>query len=600
MSHRHEIEIELKYEVVRRGGGDGYLVAPELGPYKPAGPVRSVGLEDRYVDTADWGLAKAGFAARLRSGSRGTLMSLKAAATGKGPLEKRREIEGPADPDLGPGAWPDSAARTTILELIDDRPLEELLTIRQQRRTRKIETDGGTAELSVDEVEVLCGGATLDSFDELGVELKSGPEEPLAELAAMFDRDEGLRQVSRSKLDRAAEAVRRALPGMPESVRRRWQDAPAELPSGRPSGSRRSRPTSAKGKAAEGREKTVASMATGDGVADGPATRVDGTTREPAPAQPTKPGPRTLGVVPDDSLPEAAGKVLRFHFTRMQNREAGTRSGSDTEDLHDMRIAVRRMRAAWRVFDGAFKPGRTRRLRRRLETISDRLGAVRDLDVLIEGLEAYCAGLDPEQRPGLDSLLALWEHQRAGARKLLIAELDSGGYAAFVREMGEFLADGVNSAAFVPGPTAPHRVRDRAPSLIWRCYESVRAYELVLPWADMETLHRLRIATKWLRYALEFFAETLGRDGPNLLARVVALQDYLGLLHDADVAAKLARDELVARAGELSRVEAEAIGSYLHYREREVARRRRALGPVWRAVDGAPFRRALGRATAVL
>jgi hypothetical protein len=80
----------------------------------------------------------------------------------------------------------------------------------------------------------------------------------------------------------------------------------------------------------------------------------------------------------------------------------------------------------------------------------------------------------------------------------------------------------------------------------------------------------------------------------------MALQDFLGCLHDADVAAKLARDVLVARAGELTRLETETIGAYLHSREREVARRRRALGPIWRAVVGAPFRRALGRATAAL
>ena len=55
-----------------------------------------------------------------------------------------------------------------------------------------------------------------------------------------------------------------------------------------------------------------------------------------------------------------------------------------------------------------------------------------------------------------------------------------------------------------------------------------------------------------------------------------------------------------ARAGELSKVETEAIGAYLRSREREVARRRRGLGPIWRAVNGAPFRRALGRATAAL
>ena len=284
----------------------------------------------------------------------------------------------------------------------------------------------------------------------------------------------------------------------------------------------------------------------------------------------------------------------------MRSREKGTRDGSDLEDLHNMRVATRRMRAAWRIFDDAFKPGKTKKLRSRLRTVSDRLGAVRDLDVLIDGAESYRLGLDKEAQPGLEPLLALWRRQRNAARDLLIAELDSGHYSSFIDDMKEFLDAGANEAATVASPTLPHRVRDRVPSQIWAAYESVRAFELVLPWADVETLHQLRIATKWLRYDLEFFGETLGPDSERLLDRVVALQDFLGCLHDADVAAKLSRDILVARSGELSRAEAEAIGAYLHSRERELARRRRSLGPVWRAVTGAPFRRALGRATAAL
>jgi len=299
-------------------------------------------------------------------------------------------------------------------------------------------------------------------------------------------------------------------------------------------------------------------------------------------------------------MPEAARKVLGLHFARMQRREAGTRSGADAEDLHDMRVATRRMRAAWRVFDGAFKAGKTKKIRRHLETIADRLGAVRDLDVLIEGLQAYSIAVDEDRRAGLDPLLSLWRKQRSAARNLLLSELDSDRYASFIKEMEQFMEAGGNAASAVATPIAPRRVRDRAASEIWAAYETVRAYELVFPWADVETLHELRIAAKWLRYELEFFGEVLGPDAPRLLERVVALQDHLGTLHDADVATKLARDLLVARAGELSELEADAIGTYLRSREREVARLRRTLGPVWRAVSGAPFRRALGRAAAAL
>ena len=582
MATGRKIEIEMKYEVVLSGGADRYLVAPELGPFTPSGPVDSIRVEDRYVDSADWALARAGFAARLRKTSRGTEISLKAQNSSGGRLQRRDEIEGPADTDLIPGDWPASQARTIILELCGDETLVELLTIRQLRRIRNLQAGATRAELSVDEVEVVGGGRVLDSFEELEVELKRGDEAPLTKLVEVFDRDHALRPVSRSKLARAVKAIRASMPSMPPELQQRWLDAPPELLSGK-----------MKGRAADAGDVEPA-----DAAASEPPSL-------PAEAPPAvqvgpKPGPRTIGVVAEDSLPEAARKVLQFHFSKMQRREAGTRTGTDAEDLHDMRVATRRMRAAWRVFDGAFRASKTKKLRRHLERLADRLGAVRDLDVLIEGLEAYGIALDEDERPGLDPVFSVWRRQRAAARTQLIGELDSDRYATFVKEMDAFLEAGANAAAAIATPTAPHRVRDRAASQLWAAYEAVRAYEPVFTWADVETLHELRIAVKWLRYTLEFFGETLGPDFARLLARVVALQDYLGSLHDADVATKLARDLLVARAGQLSKLETDVIGAYLRSRERELARRRRGLGPVWRAVTGAPFRRAMGRATAAL
>jgi CHAD domain-containing protein len=582
MATGRKIEIEMKYEVVLSGGADRYLVAPELGPFTPSGPVDSIRVEDRYVDSADWALARAGFAARLRKTSRGTEISLKAQNSSGGRLQRRDEIEGPADTDLIPGDWPASQARTIILELCGGETLVELLTIRQLRRIRNLQAGATRAELSVDEVEVVGGGRVLDSFEELEVELKRGDEAPLTKLVEVFDRDHALRPVSRSKLARAVKAIRASMPSMPPELQQRWLDAPPELLSGK-----------MKGRAADAGDVEPA-----DAAASEPPSL-------PAEAPPAvqvgpKPGPRTIGVVAEDSLPEAARKVLQFHFSKMQRREAGTRTGTDAEDLHDMRVATRRMRAAWRVFDGAFRASKTKKLRRHLERLADRLGAVRDLDVLIEGLEAYGIALDEDERPGLDPVFSVWRRQRAAARTQLIGELDSDRYATFVKEMDAFLEAGANAAAAIATPTAPHRVRDRAASQLWAAYEAVRAYEPVFTWADVETLHELRIAVKWLRYTLEFFGETLGPDFARLLARVVALQDYLGSLHDADVATKLARDLLVARAGQLSKLETDVIGAYLRSRERELARRRRGLGPVWRAVTGAPFRRAMGRATAAL
>ena len=602
MATGRKIEVEMKYEVSSPGGGDRYLVAPELGPFTPDGPVDSIKVEDRYVDSSDWALARAGFAARMRKTSHGTEISLKAQNSSGGRMQRREEIEGPTDSSLRPKNWASSQARTVIMELCGDEPLVELLTIRQLRRVRNLRSGNTRAELSVDEVEVVDAGNVLDRFEELEVELKRGDEAPLALLVKVFDRDGGLHPVSRSKLARAVKAIRGAMPSMPKELQQRWLAAPPELLAGTPKGPRN---VDAAARAADALELKTEDGA-GSQAAAGPEVTAEpeaqAGTQAPAEPEPAaaRSAARTPGIVAEDSMPEAARKVLQLHFAKMQRREAGTREGSDAEELHDMRVATRRMRAAWRVFDGAFKAGKTKKIRRHLETIADRLGAVRDLDVLIEGLEAYRLTLDEERRPGLEPLLSVWRRQRASARTQLIGELDSDRYASFIKEMEEFLEGGAHSSAAVASPTAPHRVRDRAASEVWAAYEAVRAYELVLPWADVQTLHELRITAKWLRYALEFFGETLGPDCSHLLERVVALQDHLGGLHDADVATKLARDLLVARAGQLSAVEAEAIGAYLHSRERELARRRRTVGPIWRAVSGAPFRRGLGRAVAAL
>lgn len=308
---------------------------------------------------------------------------------------------------------------------------------------------------------------------------------------------------------------------------------------------------------------------------------------------------KTPGVTAEDFLPEAGRKVLRFHLARMIAHEAGTREGNDPEDLHRMRVATRRMRAAWRVFGDGFQKGRTKRHRRRLREVAGRLGAVRDLDVLIEAGEAYLATQSRTEQRAVAPLFAAWRDQRDDARVLLVRELESESYKRWVDDFRDFVRnEGAGAAAVVP--TVPHRIRDRAASQIWTAYEQVRAYEPVLRWADVATLHELRIAGKWLRYTLEFVRECLGPDAASLIARVTAMQDHLGLLHDADVAASMARAFLVERSGRLSEAEAAAIGRYLMDREREVARLRRTVGPIWRGVGGLAFRRGLGRAVAVL
>lgn len=322
---------------------------------------------------------------------------------------------------------------------------------------------------------------------------------------------------------------------------------------------------------------------------------------QPAPVAPT---PRlivgkTPGVTTDDRLAEAGRKVLRFHLSRMLLREAGTLEGVDPGELKAMRVATRRQRAAWRVFGSAFDEAATAKHRRRLRAVAADLGAVRDLDVMIGSVEEYQAALGAAEAGAMEPLLAVWRANRDSAREILVRELASRRYQRWAESYAVFVeSEGVGVRA--PGPVEPHRVRDTMPSRIWAAYETLRGYEPVMRWADITTLHDLRIAAKWLRYTLEFVREAMGPETTDLVEQVVALQDHLGWLHDADVAAGLARAFLTAHTGSITDVEAGAIGRYLADRERELTRLRKGVGVPWQPLVDAPFRLMLGRVTASL
>jgi CHAD domain-containing protein len=566
-------EVELKYRVGDLAAAERVLAAERLGPFTGAsGGARATQLEDRYVDTADGALARAGFAVRLRQKGGETIVSVKSLAHTDGPdgSIEREELEGLADRVAPPIDWPASDARALVMEHAGDAPLVERVTIRQLRRVRQLRAANTRVELSLDEVDVVERGRVVDRFVELEAELTKGERSALAALGAAIESETGLERARTSKLEAALAALDGSSNGSSSAP-----GTPASKPASRQRRATRIEPVEA--------EPAVEAP-------DGHDARV---------AEPRLVVGKTPGVLGDDTLAEAGRKVMRFHLARMLDREPGVRTGNDIEDIHKMRVATRRQRAAWRVFGESYRKGRTRAYRSGLRDVARRLGAVRDLDVLLEGIDDYRAGLSVTEQRALEPLIASLRRHRDDAHTLLLRDLDAPAYTRFVDDYVDFVRTEGAGAKLV-APTTPYRVRETAPSRIWSAYEQVRSYEAILRWADVPTLHELRIAGKWLRYSLEFVQEPLGDGAAPLIARVTALQDHLGRMNDASVAASMARTFLVENAGGLSATENAAIGRYLVDREREVARSRRTIGPVWRGVASLGYRRALGRVVAGL
>jgi len=306
---------------------------------------------------------------------------------------------------------------------------------------------------------------------------------------------------------------------------------------------------------------------------------------------------RTPDVRTDDPWAEAGRKILHFHLARMLARVPGVVAGEDPEEVHAMRVAARRMRAAWRVFGDGFEREERRRYRGELRDVGARLGAVRDLDVLLEIVVAYGKQRSARQRAGLEPLLSAWRAEREARRVDLVTELESERFARFIVDYSEFV-EIPGLAALPVAPHTPGLLRHRMPATIWGAYQAVWAFDGDLGAADLATLHELRIAAKWLRYTLEFVREPLEPGATALIRPVVALQDHLGDQHDRHVAALRARE--FAASTTPTDAQGKAIGKLVEHLDQGVERLRQTFGPTWRPIVAAGYRRGLGRAIARL
>jgi CHAD domain-containing protein len=264
---------------------------------------------------------------------------------------------------------------------------------------------------------------------------------------------------------------------------------------------------------------------------------------------PVQKPPKRPGLEPDDPMAEAARKTFQLHFQRMLYHESGTRLGEDIEELHDMRVATRRMRAAIAVFGNYLDMNEMAPFIKGMRRTGRALGAVRDMDVFWEKTQHYLDTLPPDQPADLDPLRAAWEAQREIAREQMLAYLDSKRYSRFKERFWKFLQrPGAGALPVISGQSepVPHRLRHVVPVAVYQRLGAVLAYDewVTGPDVPLERLHQLRITAKGLRYTLEYFEEVLGPETKPLIDEVKGLQDHLGDLQDAVVASNLLRDFL--------------------------------------------------------
>ncbi len=221
----------------------------------------------------------------------------------------------------------------------------------------------------------------------------------------------------------------------------------------------------------------------------------------------------------------ALGMVQALEDANQRRGEA-----DNSQALHDMRVALRRLRSWLRAMNDVLHDvgGKTRA---RLEAIADTSNTSRDAEVLLDWLRERVTTLTPRERAAARHLVTVLTERKARADARLQEEIDrrlERTLRTLRRRLSRHAAP-VNPADGVADPTfgavLAHGILAQEAALA----DALGAVNTIV---DDERIHRARIRGKRLRYVLEPLTD-VSDDAKTLVQRLKQLQDALGEVHNA-------------------------------------------------------------------
>lgn len=223
---------------------------------------------------------------------------------------------------------------------------------------------------------------------------------------------------------------------------------------------------------------------------------------------------------------EAARRIAAACLAHAQANEGGVLESSDIEFVHQLRVAFRRLRSALRLFRRALQPGEDAAFAEDLRWVAGLLGRCRDWDVFVtETLPPLVAA--QADAAGGRALLARARARQREARREAREALASARYGlAMVR-----LARWISAPAEPPEGVEP--LKDFASRRLRKGSRAVSEGSAAFATLDAAARHRLRIAVKRQRYAVEFLGSLFRAEPVRRHVRALSrVQDSLGLAND--------------------------------------------------------------------
>ncbi|NWG30308.1 MAG: CHAD domain-containing protein [Rhodocyclaceae bacterium] len=239
-----------------------------------------------------------------------------------------------------------------------------------------------------------------------------------------------------------------------------------------------------------------------------------------------------------EMMPLAAFRAIALAcLDQLQRNHRTALTSEDPEYIHQMRVALRRLRAALRLFRPLLPADFEERSLPLVRELMAPLGKARDVDVLLAEIANPVLAALPDE-PRLAALIGVITERRHEARQQALHLLTTPRYGVIVLQLlalthGLSAVEAKRAAVGTPDATGQASLPDFARKRLRRLRKKALALAREVDAARPETLHALRIAIKRLRYALEFFSPLAERKPTRrLLGHLAELQEVLGQIND--------------------------------------------------------------------
>lgn len=232
---------------------------------------------------------------------------------------------------------------------------------------------------------------------------------------------------------------------------------------------------------------------------------------------------------------DALKQIAESCLTQLQGNQDMVLYGTDVEGVHQMRIALRRLRSALKVFGGVTRKQSTENITQELMWITNVLGNARDLDVFLTQTLPPMLQQMPNQ-PSLVSLAKKVKQDRKQAYEAAREAITSQRYQHLLLTLGDWL----ENQRWRKQKATKTSVDTIATTMLTKRYKGLKQSGKGLKDAEPAVRHQTRIAAKKLRYLAEF-SSTLypSKNTKPFIKSLSLLQDQLGVMNDISVTSEL-------------------------------------------------------------